>query len=42
MALSPTQRMLAALHDEGWECEIVEKWITRARVQSTGQDYAGH
>jgi hypothetical protein len=33
MALSPTQRTLAALKDDGWECAVVEKWIPRARVR---------
>jgi len=31
--VSPTQRTLAALRDEGWHAEVVEKWIPGANIR---------
>ena len=32
-SVSPTQRSLAALREQGWHCEVVEKWNHHARIR---------
>lgn len=42
MSLSPTQRTLRALLDQGMVCAIVEKFSPYAGPHGLGQDFSGH